>query len=413
MSYLQMVFNEIRQKMWWKTVLYGAAAIFAALLAVGAERYIPFDVPADISREAVAGLLNIISSSMLAVTTFSVGAVTTAFSSASDGVTPRATMLLQQDRVTHNVLSSFIGAFVFSVIGSIVLQTGSYGERGRVVLFVITVIVIALVVIQLLRWVNHLVSFGRGGSTMQRVEDAATRELETRLTTPYLGANPWRDDTTLPDTAHPIMLSEIGYLKFKDMRALSDICEKHDLEIYLPCNTGAFIVEDRPVAWVTGTLTKEIVENIRETFILAPARSFEQDPRFGVIVMAEIGSRALSSATNDAGTAIEVIGRLTRLLGIWSKGREDAPVEFPRLHLRPLTDEDMFDDAFLIMGRDGRDMIEIQLRLQKALRALSRMGGPSFRKAACSHAALLMSRAKASNMLPEDLAYIRQSIVNL
>src|SRR5690554_7197137 len=111
---------------------------------------------------------------MLAVTTFSLGVMTSAFGAATTNVTPRATKLLMEDRLTQNVLSTFIGAFLFSIVGIIVLKTGSYGERGRAVLFLITIVVIGLVVIQLLRWINHLISLGRVGTTIDRVE-AATK----------------------------------------------------------------------------------------------------------------------------------------------------------------------------------------------------------------------------------------------
>lgn len=413
MSYWRMVWNGIRRQLWWKTVIYGLLGVFAALLAIGAERYFPFEIPFDISQQAVSSLLGIISSSMLAVTTFSIGAMTTAFGSASAGVTPRSTKLLQEDSVTHNALSSFIGAFVFSVIGTIVLTTGTYGERGRAVLFVITIVVLGVIVVQLLRWVNHLMSFGRSSNTIQKVETIAAEQLEMRLAVPYLGAHPWRDPDQLPRDARPVMAEKIGYLRFMDVAALSKICEDAGLEIYLPCNTGTLIYEDTPIAWVMGDLNKDLTAQIQDDFILTPTRDFEQDPRFGLIVMAEIGSRALSSATNDAGTAIEIITRLTRLLAIWSGGREDAQVKYPRLHLSPLSDADLFEDAFLIMGRDGAHLIEIQLRLQKSLAALERMGSDHFRQAAARHAKLLMIRAEASAMLPDDLEYLRKVIRNI
>lgn len=54
---------------------------------------------------------------MLAVTTFSLGAVTSAFGAATNNVTPRATKLLMEDKVTHNVLSTFIGALSSASLG--------------------------------------------------------------------------------------------------------------------------------------------------------------------------------------------------------------------------------------------------------------------------------------------------------
>lgn len=413
MTYWQMILNGIGRQLWWKTILYGLIGVAAALVGVVTDRFLYLDLPLEISASAVSSLLGIISSSMLSVTTFSIGAMTTAFGSASSGVTPRATMLLQQDGVTHSVISSFIGAFIFSVVGSIALTTGSYGPGGRVVLFVLTIIVVGIIVVQILRWVNHLMSFGRSSTTTQQVEDIATEELKARISTPYLGANPWKDTSSPPPGAKPLMKEEIGYLRFVNMNDLSCLSDEAGLEIYLPCNPGAFLYKNKPVAWIVGDPDEETLDKIQKCFLVSETRNFEQDPRFGIIVMAEIGSRALSSAVNDVGTAIEIIGRLTRLLAIWGSETADEPVQYPRLYLNPLNVDDLFDDAFLIIGRDGAALVEIQIRLQKSLWSLSEMGSESFRQSARSHAKLMMQRAEGSNMLPEDLNYLRRTIEDL
>src|SRR5690606_5644034 len=108
-----------------------------------------------------------------------------------------------------------------------------------------------------------------------------------------------------------------------------------------------------------------------------------------------IGSRALSPATNDPGTAIDVIGRLTRLLAQWAEGRADVPVRYPKLHLHPLSDADLFEDAFMLIARDGAALIEVQLRLHKSLAALQRLGGADFQQAAAAaaQAALALERS--------------------
>ena len=412
MKYWQWILGRIRRQLWWQALAYGLLGIVTAFLALAAETVFPWELPWNISREAVAGLLGVISSSMLAVTTFSLGAMTAAFGAVTANVTPRATPLLMEDRLTHNVLSTFIGAFVFSIVGTIVLQTGSYGDRGRSVLFLITIVVIVLIVVQLLRWINHLISLGRVGATIERVEGAARAAMEERLAVPYLGANPWLAGQDPPADAVRIDALATGYIQFIDMAHLSDLADAHDLQIRIPRNAGAFVYDDTVLAWVSGQVDDDVGRQIREQFILSSQRTFEQDPRFGLIVMAEIGSRALSSATNDAGTALDVIGRLTRLLIAWSRGRADEEVSYPRLHLRPLSDEDMFDDAFMIMGRDGGHLLEIQIRLQKSLSMLQGRGSAGFRAAARHHADLAMARAKASDMLPEDLDKLGRMIVS-
>jgi uncharacterized membrane protein len=56
---------------------------------------------------------------------------------------------------------------------------------------------------------------------------------------------------------------------------------------------------------------------------LSRMRSFAQDPRFCLSVMAEIACRALSPAVNDPGTAIDVIGRGVRILSAYAQNKSD------------------------------------------------------------------------------------------
>lgn len=410
--YWNWIFARVKRQLWWRAVAFGLLGMFTAVLALVAEKVFPWEIPFDLSQDAVASLLNIIASSMLAVTTFSLGVMTSAFGAATTNVTPRATKLLMEDRLTHNVLSTFIGAFLFSIVGIIVLKTGSYGERGRAVLFLITIVVIGLVVIQLLRWINHLISLGRVGTTIDRVEEATSTAIAARLSVPYLGAHCWRDDVTVPAGATPVRAGAIGYIQFIDIPVLSELCEGADCEAWLPVNPGAFVFEDTVVAWLypQQALPAELAAQVVDQFVIATSRSFDQDPRFGLAVMAEIGSRALSPATNDPGTAIDVIGRQTRLLAQWANGREDVAVDYPRLHLFPLRDDDLFEDAFMLMARDGAGLIEVQLRLQKSLAALQRQGSTTFRQAAARQAAIALQRSEKALSCEADRQRLREVV---
>jgi len=411
-NYWHWIFERIKRKLWWRAVAFAVAGTLAAVVALMVEEIFPWQLPFTLTDDAVDSLLNIIASSMLAVTTFSLGVMTAAFGAATTNVTPRATKLLMEDDLTNNVLATFIGAFMFSIVGIIVLKTGSYGENGRAALFLITIVVIALVVIQLLRWINHLISLGRVGTTIDRVESAASAALLERLSVPYLGANPWFDTSQRPPDAVPVFARTTGYIDFIDMRAISGLCEEAQCDAYLPLNPGAFVFEDTVVAWLHAPegLPKHCAGKVAEHFVIEVKRTFDQDPRFGLAVMAEIGSRALSPATNDPGTAIDVIGRLTRLLSQWAEGRDDVPVHFPRLHLHPLSDADLFEDAFMLMARDGAGLIEVQLRLQKSLAALQRQGSDSFRAAAAIQAAMALERSLQTLSFEGDRQRLRDLV---
>ena len=60
-----------------------------------------------------------------------------------------------EDTTTHNALATFIGSFLFSLVGLIALSTGVYGDQGRVLLFAVTIAVVILIVYTLLRWIDH------------------------------------------------------------------------------------------------------------------------------------------------------------------------------------------------------------------------------------------------------------------
>ena len=69
---------------------------------------------------------------------------------------------------------------------------------------------------------------------------------------------------------------------------------------------------------------------------------------------------------------------------------------YPRVHVAPLDDSDLFEDAFMLMARDGAGLIEVQLRLQKCLGALSRIGSEEFRASARHQAKLSCARGEAA-----------------
>jgi uncharacterized membrane protein len=414
MSRWRWLMAQLTRRLWVRAAAIGALGILSAILAAVIEPYIPWDLPDTIGADAVDGLLTIIASSMLAVTTFSLSTMVSSYASATSSVSPRAIKLLIEDRLSQTVLSTFVGSFLFGIVGLIVLTTGAYGERGRVVLFVMTIAVIALVVVTLLRWIDHLTSLGRVGETTERVEKATRRAIETRLEEPYLGGRPLRDGPdAVPAGAFAITADTIGYVQNVDMPALSKFCEAHEAEVFVKAVPGAFIYADTTLAWIAPVDADADLDGIREkicdAFLIDEERSFDQDPRFGLSVMSEIACRALSPAVNDPGTAIDVIGRTTRLLSLWGETKEDAPSEpeHPCVHVPPLLTPDLFEDAFMTLARDGSGMIEVQLRLQKALLALARMGDESFRNAALQQSRMALDRAEAAMTLEADTVRLR------
>ncbi len=421
----------LARKLWLRASLFALLGIATALLSTGAEWLIPWDMPGKIGSDAVDQILNILASSMLTVTTFSLTVMVTAYSAAASDVTPRATKLLREDATTQNVLATFIGSFLYSLVGIIALNTELYGERGRVMLFVVTLGVIVVIVVTLLRWIQHLSSLGRVDETSSRIEQAAFAAMDKRARDPFMGGRPLPNGSAdIPASAIPVFPPRTGYIQYIDVQALSAAAEKLDGEIYLAALPGAFVHPARPLVWVAGvggqregdegegTAREKAAAAVVAAYAVGDLRTFDADPRFGLVVLSEIASRALSPGVNDPGTAIDIVGRLFRLLLCWMKadlpsGRQgeggDEPA-CPRLWVPPLRVEDLFDDAFAPIARDGASIIEVQVKLQKTFLALAELGDTAWKECALHHARMALQRAEDGLLLEEEKIRLRKIV---
>ena len=409
-SSLQWLLLQLSRKLWFRASLFSVLAVATALVAILLQPFIPADISAKVGADAVDAILGIIAASMLAVTIFSLSTMVSQYTAASSNVTPRAIRLLIEDTAAYNALGAFIGAFLFSLVGIIALSTGMYGSQGRLVLMVVTLLVIVFVVVMLLRWIDHASTMGQVAETTQCIEKAVAKAMRARHELPYLGGTPLLDPThDIPADAQPVFAQQIGYVQHVDMQALSDLAgAQPGGAVFVTSPPGAFVEPSRPLAWARGLPRDHVEDKLRTAFTIHSLRSFEQDPRFGATVLSEIASRALSPGINDPGTAIDVIGRAVRVLAIWTEQRTaDDGVAHPGVHVPGIDLADLFDDLFRPIARDGAGMVEVGIRLQKALRSLATFGDARFRDCAQRHSQLALQRALAALTIEQDKQVLR------
>ena len=244
-----------------------------------------------------------------------------------------------------------------------------------------------------------------------RVEAATAAALQRRRRAPTLRGVP---AGPCQSGGQAIYGGSIGYVQRIDVAALQTYAEESRARITVAALPGNFSAPGRALAYVTtdsGDLSDIDARQIAQAFRLGDHRQYDEDPRFGLIVLSEIASRALSPAVNDPGTAIGIIGTFVRLFALWSEPIEEGDtrisecdrVEVPRISLR-----DMFDDAFTAIARDGAGAIEVAGRLQKALESLVSIGDAQMRDAAIHHSRLALARAEKVLSIPEDLEVVRK-----
>jgi uncharacterized membrane protein len=345
---------------------------------------------------------------MLSVTIFSITVMVSVFQSSSTQWTPRVHRLIMQDRTTQNTLAVFIGAYVYALLGIILRELGIYVDERAFVLFWMTVAVLVVIVVYLIRWVLHLQGFGQLVDTTRQVEEVTRAQFRDRLARPCLGGRPLVDP--VPDGTRTVRAWESGYLQHIYPEALNATAEKYDVRLYLTQTIGHFSFLNAPLMEVESMGDDldwdALMEEIKEAVSLGDTRRYDQDPRFGLIVMSEIGSKAMSPGVNDPGTAIDVITRVGRILSEYKDETATEPETLlAHLHVAPIDPADLLRDGFGALSRDAAGTLEVQMRLQQTLKGLMQHPDPGLQKAARELAAQELLRAlQALTFEPDRIA---------
>lgn len=413
-SKLKFTLRSLREKLWIKPLGYAVLAVIAVLLAQLADALPLSDVVPDISFETLEKLLTVISASMLGVATFAVASMVSAYASASGSATPRAFVLVVADGLSQTALSSFIGAFIFSIVGIIAVKVEYFGVTGRFAMFLITLAIFAWVIVTFVRWVDNIARLGRMGNTIEKVE-AATREA-------FGHWNPLAPLSGIPSIAGPtggvdLHSETVGFIQHIDVAALDDWADRNEAVVHLRSLPGALVTARRPLLTVEHPHADTVLDmtELLEAFVLAPRRSYANDPRFGLIALSEIGSRALSPAVNDPGTAIDIVVRIARILRDWSTPpwqQEPETPAFERVRVPSLRPQDLLDDAYAAIIRDGVGSVELDIWVQKALGLLVHEGGQELGRAAAEQARLALQRAERELTFPPDFERVKDAHVS-
>ena len=375
---LRFLLYSVKEKLWVKPLGFCLLSIFAVFVAKVADGTSLAEHIPEIKPESVETLLSIMASSMMVIATFSAGTMVNAYASASQSSTPRSLSLIISDDVSQNALSVFIGAFIYSAVALTAMTQAFFDEAGLFILFCLTCLAFSIVILTFIRWVDSVARLGRVGSTLLKVEHATTRAIKNRIDMPCLGAVP--QEQIKEQGTHAIYTKQVGYIQLIDIAKLQHWADKNDGFINVAMLPGEFVSPERAIAYSN---KKVVSDEIVDAFTIGEARSFEADPRFGFIVLAEIASRALSPSVNDHGTAINTISSITRLMLLWHKPKSETETEnsqsdsaqheefkYDRISLPALNVNDLFDDAYTSIARDGAANIEVAIRIQKSLKTI-------------------------------------------
>ncbi|MBS0122941.1 DUF2254 domain-containing protein [Thetidibacter halocola] len=374
--------RQLSRRIHVRVILLAILALLALAGAMAFGHMIPADLGRVVGADAVDAILQTLASSMLAVTIFSLTVMVTALNNAAAQWTPRSHLVLREDAVTHSVLANFLGAFLFSLVGIVMRAAGLFDDRGVVLLFFMTLGVVTLVMVSLIRWIVHLEGLGSLTDTAATLEAEAADALRRAARMPCHGGHALTEPgNQIPEDAVPIRARRSGYLQQVFEQAIQTEAEDKGLRVFVTVPVGGHVLEGGVLGFVAadrgdvgqalGLAARTV---LAEALPLSALRSFEQDPLFGVTVLAEVGVRALSPGINDPGTAIDVAFRLSRVLA----EARDPPADPPacnRLWAPPVTAVDCLHAAYDGILRHATDAPEVRRAVMQALDALAALEG--------------------------------------
>ena len=239
---------------------------------------------------------------------------------------------------------------------------------------------------------------GRQETTLSKMTEAAIQSINP-LTVNNLGARAW--DGQIPSDHAVVYFSTFGYVTAVDMASLNTKAEQAKCQIILVTRPGEVAEITTPIAYISpaSAADEALIKALRESVAVSSRRQITLDPRYNLINLTETADKALSPGINDPGTAINILNLQLKVLAHWiavKRETADQAVEYQHLSMLPISADELITDSFGPVARDGAGILEVNIRLQKVLQALARMGEPEFKQAAQAMSVMALELANAS-----------------
>lgn len=363
----------LKGRLWVRPAIYCIIAVATVTIATTTDTFIPEIAFLDVSVETIESLLTIIASSMLAVATFAVSVMVSTYNAALSNTTPRAFEIVVSDTSTRQAISSFIGAFIFAMIGLIGVNFSYFGSPGRVVLFIMTLAVFIWVVGTFVYWIDHVTRIGQLRHTIERVAAHVTTLLAKYIANPARMGVLAEPNEGPPQDGRPVYPRKAGIVVGFSCEDIRTVMGDNSWGVFIDAIPGSNVSPQDPLLWVRGVQIGEDTETaLRDCFEVAPVRTLGEDPVMGMRILGEIAERALSPGINDPGTAIDIVDTV---VSIFNNARVEAETIGKwkideRIRVRPVAPDAMLSAAFMGIGRDGAGSVEVAEELQRSLRSL-------------------------------------------
>lgn len=313
-----------RRRIWFVPMLWMMLAIAMAIVLARVNLTgVDPGFTTGITSGVVVPVLSSVASGMMALTgiVFSLTFVFVQFGSTA--YSPRLVVFLTSDRVILHALGVFTGTFLFALFGLLLLQPDRPPLLDWIVALVSIIWLLAstLLFVLLVGRINHL--------TISNVLHMIGERGRTVIEELYA---PIEDSDTVPgpkgDTPAPLADAELlpitqtlrysggpaVILELKTRRLL-ELARLAEGVIEVKYAVGDTVTDGSEVLHVRGGKRTLAEAALRQGIALGFERTIEQDPKYALRLLVDVGIKALSPAINDPTTAVMALNEISDLLG--------------------------------------------------------------------------------------------------
>jgi uncharacterized membrane protein len=283
------------------------------------------DLALGLSAGSAQVILSTIASGMMALTAivFSIAFVMVQFSATA--YSPRLVLWLARSPVISHSIGIFTATFIYALAA---LAWIDRDKSGRVppltawfaftLLFASVVFFVLLIeTVGSLQITRVLAFAGDSGRTV-----ISRMYPQPGSASPVAGASD--DAERAPALVTVVHRGSPGVVQAVRTKALAALARRSDAVVVMAVAVGDTVMDGMTILRVHGTGEPPAERRLRQAVELGTERTFEQDPKYALRILVDIGIKALSPAVNDPTTAVQALDQIEDLL--LRLGRRDLDV---------------------------------------------------------------------------------------
>lgn len=390
---------------WIIPLCYTGASILLAFIVPRIEHAYPVDFIFPVSVGSALAILSAIASGMMGLTAiiFTIAFVVVQFSAVA--YSPRVALQFARQKLLFHALGIFAATFTYALAAAAWVDRAGSG-RVPALSWLIAILLLFASLFIFARLVQRLEDL-QITTTLRRVGDHGRRVIAA-VAAQQAAAPPAARVAPMPGP----VTQRLNYagaplcVQALDTTALVALARASGGAIAMACAVGDTLADGGVLLRVHGASAPVAERALRRAIKLGIERTYEQDPKYPLRLLADIAIKALSPAINDPTTAVQAIDQIEDLLRRLARQRLDSGQVADadgvlRLILVLPSWEDYLSLAFDEIRVFGMGSVQVIRRMRWCLRGLLDEPMDADRKAAVLDYLRHLDRAIARSQLDE------------